>query len=151
MRLLIAFLGMLGACAHAPEMNGPPVYWTEKGTPPYEEMGRVSGTTGGYCLSGDGVYWAAVHDALAKARAMGADGIPIPNSMAAGATWRASDATACHWILQILGIPGNWGAQVDVVALKFRKNEPTAQPTTPTPTAPTASKPVVEEPTFGKP
>lgn len=107
-------------CAYSPEVNGPPVYWTETGAGEYEELGRISGSTFGYCLTDDGIYWAAVQDAIREAQAMGADGVLLPNSMAAGSTFRPG--YDCNWLLQIFLLPGSWFDSVDVVAIK-RKGE----------------------------
>jgi len=121
----IIFVALLFVgCAHASPQNGPPVYWTESGAGSYSEVGRVSGTAFGYCLSGDGIYWSGVGKALRQAKAMGADGILMPNSMANGATYRRN--FRCHWILQFIALPGCWGQSVDALAIKLNGSRETA-------------------------
>lgn len=112
------FAATTASCAYAPAQNGPPVYWTENGAGDYEELGRVSGSAFGYCLSDEGVYWAAVEDAIYQAESMGADGVMMVNSMAAGMTFRPP--TTCNWLLQIFMLPGAWFDSVDVVAIRKR-------------------------------
>lgn len=90
------------------------VYYTTGGIGEFQQLGPVTGTASGYCMTRAGVMGAAVQNALEKSIARGGNAVLIPNSIS---SYGVAVPTRCRWGWTIFGIPGAIGERVQTIAI----------------------------------